>query len=173
MKNRIVSRLATVSDTTNDKQVPSGEPAEEKPATTSETTKMDAEPDVKDASPADGDHTNGGADTPTTGSKSKSAGRRKSGVPEHKSRKLNKKQSKAKMTQIDAKPGDYFYIRFKKYPLWPGIVADESMLPAAMLAKRPVSAASPDGVYRDDYADGGVRAKDRSFPVMFFATNEL
>lgn len=134
---------------------------------------MDAEPTLNYTSAAEDDVANEGADTPTTGSKSKSAGRRKSGVPEHKSRKLNKKQSKAKLTQIDAKPGDYFYIRFRKFPLWPGIVADESMLPSAMLAKRPVAAADPDGVYRPDYADDGAKAKDRSFPVMFFATNEL
>jgi len=111
-------------------------------------------------------------DTPA--SASKSTGRRKSGgVPEHKGKKLNKKASSAKMTHTDAKPGDYFYVRLKGYPLWPAIVCDESMLPNTLLKSRPVTAARPDGTYRDDYKDGGPKVKDRTFPVMYMHTNEL
>jgi hypothetical protein len=103
----------------------------------------------------------------------KSKARRKSGtVPEHK-KKLNKKQSKAKMTHTDAQPGDYFFVRLKGYPLWPAIVCDESMLPSTLLKSRPVTAANPDGTYRADYADGGNKVKDRTFPVMYLHTNEL
>ncbi|QSZ35072.1 hypothetical protein DSL72_007936 [Monilinia vaccinii-corymbosi] len=110
------------------------------------------------------------AGTPSSASKSK--GRRKSGVPEHK-KKLNKKQSKAKLTHTDAKPGDYFYVRLKGYPLWPAIVCDEDMLPSTLIKSRPVTAMRADGTYRSDYEDGGSKAKDRTFPVMYLFTNEF
>lgn len=111
-------------------------------------------------------------DSPATADKSK--GRRKSGgVPEHKTKKLAKKASKAKMTHADAKPGDYFMVRLKGYPLWPAIVCDETMLPQTLIKSRPVTAARPDGTYRADYEDGGPRVKDRTFPVMYLHTNEL
>lgn len=102
------------------------------------------------------------------------ARRKSGGVPEHK-KKLNKKASKAKMTttHIDAKPGDYFMVRLKGYPAWPAIICDESMLPTSLLKTRPVTAAGPDGTYRTDYQDGGSKAKDRTFPVMYLHTNEL
>ncbi|RKF81744.1 putative pwwp domain-containing protein [Golovinomyces cichoracearum] len=107
-------------------------------------------------------------------SRSKPKARRKSsGVPEHKSKKLNKKASKAKMTHINAKPGEYFYVRLKGYPLWPAIVCDETMLPSSLLKTRPVTAARADGTYREDFMDGGPKAKDRSFPVMYLFTNEF
>ena len=38
---------------------------------------------------------------------------------------------------------------------------------------RPVTAARPDGTYREDFADGGKRAGDRTYPVMYLYTNEL
>lgn len=123
------------------------------------------------ASAADGP-VDASTDTPISGAKSKFR-RKSTGVPEHKGKKLNKKASKAKMTHIDAVPGDYFYIRLKGYPLWPGIVCSEDMLPVTLLKSRPVTAAAADGIYRDDYADGGPKAKDRTFPVMYLHTNEL
>ena len=163
-----------VSDTPNDEQPIAEETTEEKPATIPEDNKIDSESNPEDPSTAADEAPTLPIDTPLTGSKSKPAARRKSGgVPEHKSRKLSKKQSKAKLTHTDAKPGDYFYIRLKGYPLWPGIVCDESMLPATLLKTRPVTAAGPDGKYRDDYADGGPKVKDRSFAVMYLHTNEL
>ncbi|KAM0314976.1 hypothetical protein ACHAO8_004267 [Botrytis cinerea] len=110
------------------------------------------------------------ASTPASASKLK--GRRKSNVPEHK-KKLNKKQSKAKLTHTDAKPGDYFYVRLKGYPLWPAIVCDEDMLPSTLIKSRPVTAMRADGTYRSDYEDGGSKAKDRTFPVMYLFTNEF
>jgi hypothetical protein len=128
-----------------------------------------------DATPApvqSADPTESTVETPTSSAKSK-APRRKSGVPEHKGKKLNKKASTARMTHIDAKPGDYFYVRLKGYPLWPAIVCDESMLPNTLIKSRPVTAARADGTYRADYEDGGPKAKDRTFPVMYLHTNEL
>ncbi len=130
------------------------------------------------AQPADAPHTATEpaeptvVDTPASATKPK--GRRKSsGVPEHKGKKLNKKGSIAKMSHTDAKPGDYFYVRLKGYPLWPAIVCDESMLPTTLLKSRPITAARPDGTYRTEYEDGGVKVKDRTFPVMYMHTNEL
>ncbi|KAI1004080.1 hypothetical protein K3495_g4129 [Podosphaera aphanis] len=104
----------------------------------------------------------------------KSKARRKSsGVPEHRTKKLGKKAAKPRTTHIDAKPGDYFYVRLKGYPLWPAIVCDETMLPTTLLKSRPVTAARPDGTYREEFMDGGPKAKDRSFPVMYLFTNEF
>jgi hypothetical protein len=111
-------------------------------------------------------------ETPTSNNKSKS--RRKSvGVPEHKNKKLNKKASKVRMTHVNAKPGEHYYIKLTGYPLWPGIICDESMLPTSLISSRPVTAARPDGTYRVDYEDGAKNVQDRTFPVMYLATNEL
>jgi PWWP domain len=130
-------------------------------------TKLDVPAPAGDSAEPTGD----AIDTPASAGKSKA--RRKSGIPEHKGKKLNKKASKAKMSHSDAKPGDYFYVRLKGYPLWPAIVCDESMLPNTLIKSRPVTAARPDGSYRADFEDGGPKAKDRSFPVMYLHTNEL
>jgi len=129
--------------------------------------------DIKeDEAPAADESIISAVDTSAPADKSKT--RRKSGgIPEHKSKKLNKKASKAKMTHIDAKPGDYYYIRLKGYPLWPGIVAAEDMLPQLLLKTRPVTAADPEGNYRADFADGGNKVNSRTFPVMYLFTNEL
>jgi hypothetical protein len=114
------------------------------------------------------------AEESKTPSKSKDKSRRKStGASESKGKKLNKKGSMARILHLDAKPGDYFMVKLKGYPAWPTIVADEDMLPKAMLDTRPVTAKRADGTYREDYADGGKRAHDRTFPVMFLETNEL
>lgn len=111
--------------------------------------------------------------TEAVANKSAKARRKSGGIPEHKSKKLNRRASKAKMIHTDAKPGDYFMVRLKGYPLWPGIICDEAMLPNTLLKNRPVTAARPDGTYREDYADGGARVNDRTFPVMYLHTNEL
>lgn len=108
------------------------------------------------------------ADTPA----SKNKNRRKS-TGEPKGKALNRKGSKARLTHLDAKPGDYFLVKLKGFPAWPAIVCDESMLPHALVSTRPVTAARPDGTYTEAYADGGKRANDRSFPVMYLHTNEL
>ncbi|ELR10489.1 hypothetical protein VC83_04786 [Pseudogymnoascus destructans] len=110
--------------------------------------------------------------TPSSANKSK-ARRKSSGVPEHKGRKLNKKESKAKMSNIHAQPGEYYFIKLRGFPKWPGIVASEDMLPDAILKSRPVTTAKPDGTYREDFAEGGKNTLDRTFPVMFLETNQF
>lgn len=141
-------------------------------------TEMDKKVEVDDANAApDATATGEGSADPataTTASASKSKGRRKSaGVPEHKNKKLNKKASKAKMAHTDAKPGEYYFIKLKGYPLWPGIICDEEILPANLKNNRPVTAARADGTYREEYEDGGKKVLERTFPVMYLYTNEL
>lgn len=111
-----------------------------------------------------------GSATPASGKKD----RRKSaaGVPEHKSKKLNKKKSMPSL-HLECRPGDFYWARLKGYPPWPSIICDEQMLPESLLATRPVSTARPDGSIRDDFKEGGKNAKERTFPIMFLATNEL
>lgn len=120
---------------------------------------------------AEADTTTTGVDaTPTAGKN----GKRKSssGVPEHKTKKLNKKKSSAQLN-LGAQPGDYYWARLKGYPPWPAVICDESMLPETLLGSRPVSTKRPDGSYREDFLEGGKNARDRTYPVMFLATNEL
>lgn len=114
------------------------------------------------------------ADADNAGDKSK-ARRKSSAVPEHLKggKKLNKKASKAKILHLDAEPGQHFFAKLKGFPLWPVIICEEDMLPQNMLSTRPVTAARPDGTYREDFADGGKRAADRTYPVMYLHTNEL
>ncbi|KIH87829.1 hypothetical protein SPBR_04874 [Sporothrix brasiliensis 5110] len=102
------------------------------------------------------------AKTPTTLARRKSVGQ-----------KLNRKGSKARIVHLDAKPGDHYFVKLKGYPAWPAVVCDEDMLPQTLIKGRPVTAARPDGTYREDYADGGKRAADRTFPVMYLYTNEF
>lgn len=138
-----------------------------KPATT-EATAPDGE---NPAEVAEGPSEPAADATPTSNGKDK---KRKStgGVPEHKGKKLNKKKSMPTL-QLDCKPGDYYWARLKGYPPWPAIICDEEMLPESLLASRPVSTMRADGSLRDDFKEGGKNAKERTFPVMFLATNEL
>lgn len=134
-----------------------------------------SEPDKNTSAPAEipvATEESGASETPQSAIKSK-ARRKSSGVAEHKSRKLNKKASKVKLLHVDAKPGDHYYIRLKGYPLWPGIICAEDMLPKTLLDARPVTAANSNGEYREDFQEGGRRVGDRSFPVMYLYTNEL
>jgi hypothetical protein len=143
--------------------------SQDKAAPATEITAMDVETAIEPAAPTAED-----ASIATTTLNGKANARRKSGgIAEHKGKKLNKKQSKAKISHIDAKPGDHFFIKLKGYPLWPGIICDESMLPAQLLNNRPVTAARPDGSYRPEYEDGGKKVTDRTFPAMYLSTNEL
>ena len=77
------------------------------------------------------------------------------------------------MTNLNAKPGEYYLARLRSYPPWPSIICDEEILPQTLLGTRPVTAQRSDGSYREDYAEGGKRAHERTFPVMFLETNEL
>ncbi|KLU84182.1 hypothetical protein MAPG_03227 [Magnaporthiopsis poae ATCC 64411] len=126
-----------------------------------------------DAATDDGEAARADAAKEPTTPADKSKARRKSTSLTDSRKKLNRKGSRAKILHLDAKPGDYFFIRLKGYPLWPGIICDEDMLPQTLLKTRPVTAARPDGTYREDFADGGKRVADRTFPVMYLYTNEF
>lgn len=140
---------------------PSAEPA---------APSADTEPKPEDSVDAPEPETNG-----TPSDKKPSAPKRKSsaGVAEHKGKKLNKKKSVAKLTNIDAQPGEYYIARLKSYPPWPSIICDEEMLPDVLLNSRPVTTKKADGSYNEAYADGGKKVTERTFPIMFLYTNEL
>lgn len=90
------------------------------------------------------------------------------GVPEHKSKKLNKKKSKLQITQLDAEPGEHYLARMKGHPVWPSVICDEQMLPQTLLNTRPVTTKQPDGTFKKpEYDEGGKRASERTFPIMF------
>lgn len=105
--------------------------------------------------------------------KAKASRRKSTGGSEPKGKKLNKKQSKAALVNLSAQPGDQYLVKLKGFPPWPAVVCDEDMLPGPIIASRPVTAKRADGTYREDFADGGKRAKDRTYPVMYLYTNEL
>ncbi|KAK0730678.1 hypothetical protein B0H67DRAFT_639153 [Lasiosphaeris hirsuta] len=108
----------------------------------------------------------------TPGNKGKGKQRKSIGAAD-KGKKLNKKASRAKILHLDAAPGDHYFVKLKGFPQWPVIICDEDMLPQSLLKSRPVTARRADGTYREDYADGGKRAGDRTFPVMYLHTNEF
>ena len=130
-------------------------------ATADDTTMVDADPKSDGAVEANNS-------TPDTAKKSSNGGsRRKSSVPEHKSKKLNKKKSKPTL-RLNAQAGELYLARMKGHPPWPSIIADEDMLPDIIKKNRPVTAAQPDGTFKKaDYAEGGKREHERTFPIMF------
>ncbi|KAL3961823.1 hypothetical protein ACCO45_003346 [Purpureocillium lilacinum] len=147
------------------------QPEQDKPAADADVEMKDAAEDAAPEAEAEAPATEAAAETPAP--KPKGGNRRKSTAGESKGKALNKKGSKARLTHTDAKPGDHFLVKLKGFPAWPAVICDETMLPAALLNSRPVSAARPDGTYSEAYADGGKRVHDRSFPVMYLYTNEF
>lgn len=109
------------------------------------------------------------AQTPASGKKaSNGSSKKKAAVPEHKTKKLNKKASAKRLTNLDAQPGQHYLARMKGHPPWPSVICDEEMLPMNLLDTRPVTTKLPDGTYKKaEYADGGKRVHDRTFPIMF------
>lgn len=156
------------------------EPAEaqEAPAAPAEPTEAKepeapSAPDTTSAAAAEPESAADANGTPASADKSKGKKRKSSGgIPEHKA-KTNKRKSQTRPTNLYAKPGEYYLARLRSYPPWPSIICDEEILPQEILDSRPVSAMRPEGTYREDYADGGKRAHERTFPVMFLGTNEL
>lgn len=174
MLTGVISRSGTKEEPKAiEEQTSSEDVTQDKPTTTQEDAEMKDDSQPEGDAPVAADSSEIAVGTLATAAKAKGGKRKSSGVPEHKGKKLNKKASTAKMTHTDAKPGDYFFIRLKGFPLWPGIICDESMLPQTLLKSRPVTAARPDGTYREDYRDEGAKVKDRTFPVMYMHTNEL
>lgn len=144
------------------------EKSEEKPSAEGDSEM----PDAPETAVAEGEQTTGAVaeKTPLTNNKTN---RRKSAGGGNNRKSLNKKASKAKITHLDVQPGDHFTVKLKGYPEWPAIIADDTMLPPPILNTRPVTAKRADGTYAEAYADGGKRAQDRNYPVMFLQTNEL
>ena len=131
------------------------------------------EPDTKEGDAVTHEGAKGNPGPNGTPAQPKKAKRKSTtGIPEHKSRKVNKKKSQV-LTHLDAMPGDIYLAHLRGHPIWPVVIPDEEMLPQAILASRPKSARRPDGTFGDDFADGGKRVNERSFPVMFLGGNEL
>lgn len=192
-ENKEAAEAAKEDEASKQAEAPSKTPAE-KPAEDGDVEMKDA-PDATNSPPAEGAPTEdktekadsgapkadsgapaaGGDDASTAAPKTKTPARRKStaGADSAKGKKLNKKGSRAAITHIDAQPGQHFFIKLKGYPQWPCIICDEDMLPHALIKSRPVSAARADGTYREDFAEGGKRTADRTFPIMYLATNEF
>lgn len=127
---------------------------------------------MKDAAD-DGAAPDADSKTAVDDTKAKAARRKSTGAAEKGGKKLNKKQSKARITNLNAAPGDLYLVKLKGFPPWPAVICDEVMLPQLLLTTRPVTAKRADGTYRDDFAEGGKRVNDRTFPVMYLYTNEL
>ena len=96
-----------------------------------------------------------------------SSKKKSSAVPEHKSKKLNRKKSRP-LTNLNAQPGEYYMARMKGHPPWPSVICNEDMLPPSLHSSRPVTAQLPDGTFKKpEYAEGGKRAHERTYPIMF------
>ncbi|MCJ1478485.1 hypothetical protein MMC13_007165 [Lambiella insularis] len=114
-------------------------------------------------------------DTPISTKKASNGSSKKksSAIPEHKTKKLNKKKSKPQL-RLDARPGQMYLARLKGHQPWPSIICDEEMLPDVLLSSRPITTAQSDGTFKKaEYADGGKRENERTFPIMFLETNEF
>ncbi|KAJ5154049.1 uncharacterized protein N7500_009488 [Penicillium coprophilum] len=143
----------------------------EKPAPSDEAPEAKADGETAEAAPADAEaaapaEANG---TPASAKKSSKNRRTSTGATQ----KLNRKKSQSRITHLDAKPGQTYLARLRSYAPWPAIICDEDILPPSLLETRPVTAMQKDGSYKGDYGDGGRRAHERTFPVMFFETNEF
>ncbi|KAJ5780843.1 hypothetical protein N7457_006003 [Penicillium paradoxum] len=136
-----------------------------------ETSETKADGEAADAAPVDADaaapaEANG---TPTSAKKASKNRRASTGA----SQKLSRKKSQSRITHLDAKPGQTYLARLRSYAPWPAIICDEGIMPASLLETRPVTAMQKDGSYKGEYGDGGRRTHERTFPVMFFETNEF
>ncbi|CAG8080001.1 unnamed protein product [Penicillium olsonii] len=142
----------------------------EKPASEKPEAEAKPEGDATEAPPAQAEdapapEVNG---TPASAQKSSKNRRVSTGTP-----KLNRKKSQSRITHLDAKPGQYFLARLRSFAPWPAIICDDEILPEAFQEARPVTAMQKDGSYKGEYADGGRRTHERTFPVMFFESNEF
>lgn len=156
--------------TGSDKDAASPEKSTDAAKADSDAEKADV--DMKDAAD-DGAAPDANSKTAVEDTKAKAARRKSTGAAEKGGKKLNKKQSKARITNLNAAPGDLYLVKLKGFPPWPAVICDEVMLPQLLLTTRPVTAKRADGTYRDDFAEGGKRVNDRTFPVMYLYTNEF
>lgn len=162
------------TESTGDKKDEEQKPVSEAPAEQTSASAEGADDTKKPedgAAPADADKTDANG-TPSASNKKGGSSKRKSGgATENKGKQNNKRKSQ--VNQVHAKPGEYYLARLRSYPPWPSIVCDEEILPQSLIETRPVSAYRPDGTIREDYSEGGKRGHERTYPVMFFHTNEL
>lgn len=126
--------------------------------------------DAVDAAPVDAEAAAPEANGAPASAKKASNNRRASTST---TQKLNRKKSQTRITHLDAKPGQTYLARLRSYAPWPAIICDEGIMPPSLLDTRPVTAMQKDGSYKGEYGDGGRRTHERTFPVMFFETNEL
>ncbi|KAJ5424860.1 hypothetical protein N7445_010833 [Penicillium cf. griseofulvum] len=142
----------------------------DKTASTDEAPEAKADGETAEAAPADAEaapaEPNG---TPASAKKSSKNRRTSTGATQ----KLSRKKSQSRITHLDAKPGQTYLARLRSYAPWPAIICDEDILPPSLLETRPVTAMQKDGSYKGEYGDDGRRAHERTFPVMFFDTNEF
>jgi len=159
----------------NDTAAPAADKSEESATETAPAATADADTEMQDTEPTTDPVSSAPVAEAETNSTSASKAKRKSstGVPEHRSKSLKKKQSKAKLTNLDAEPGMLYMARLRSYPPWPSIICDEDMLPPVLLNTRPVTAIQADGTYREAYDEGGKKSSDRTYAIMFLHTNEL
>lgn len=159
-------------DTAEEKkeEKPAPEAPAEQPSASAEDAD-DAKKPEEGAAPAEADKTDVNGTPSSSKKKGGSSNRKSGGIPEHKGKQNNRRKSQ--VNQVHAKPGEYYLARLRSFPPWPSIICDEEILPQSLTESRPVSAYRPDGTIRDDYAEGGKRGHERTYPVMFFQTNEL
>ncbi|KAF4769451.1 hypothetical protein HAV15_008353 [Penicillium sp. str.  len=143
----------------------------DKPTTSDEVPEAKGDGETAEAAPADAEaaapaEANG---TPASAKKSSKNRRTSTGATQ----KLSRKKSQSRITHLDAKPGQTYLARLRSYAPWPAIICDEGILPPSLLETRPVTAMQKDGSYKGEYGDDGRRAHERTFPVMFFDTNEF
>jgi hypothetical protein len=159
--------IPSESAAATDKQ-PEAEAEAKKPAA-SEALEAKEDGDAAETAPADEEAAPAAANGTPASAKDASKNRRSSGATQ----KLNRKKSQTRITHLDAKPGQYYLARLRSYAPWPSIICDEEILTESFLETRPVTAMQKDGTYKGDYADGGRRTHERTFPVLFLQSYEL
>lgn len=179
---QLLTPLAVLAPTEAEPEKPA-ETADVKDADTKDADAKDTE--MKDAEPAsapaegaedaqpEAAATTATADETATPGGSKDKSRRKSTGTGGGQKNLKKKGSMARITHLNCQPGDHYFVKTKGYTKWPAIISDDEMLPLQLIKSRPVTAKREDGSYREDFADGGKRVADRTYPVMYLQTNEL
>ncbi|EKV17499.1 PWWP [Penicillium digitatum] len=143
----------------------------DKPASSDEVSEAKVDGETAKDAPADAEAAAPAEANGTAASAKKSSKNRRTSTGA--TQKLSRKKSQSRITHLDAKPGQTYLARLRSYAPWPAIICDEGILPPSLLESRPVTAKQKDGSYKGEYGDDGRRAHERTFPVMFFETNEF
>ncbi|KAJ5566232.1 hypothetical protein N7535_007870 [Penicillium sp. DV-2018c] len=161
----------TESEVATDKKTENDTEADKLTSTDNAPEAKADEPEAGDAAPTDAEAAAPAEADGTPASAKKASKNRR--VSTGATQKLNRRKSQSRITHLDAKPGQMYLARLRSYAPWPAIICDEEILPASLLESRPVTAMQLDGSYKGEYAEGGRRVHERTFPVMFFGTNEF